>query len=151
MDLDSQLGRTSDGGRAPDSCIGEFNCGVQTVVGDGCVSFLEEQAMCSVGTFSSEGGPSFFSHTGSSSTMDHLFVPQAILASARRGRRAWAQGRRLQLIPDGRRRDHLPLVAELHLPKFVMTPEDLTKGGRRFDQEAIALALQTGEGRQAFL
>eukprot|EP00974_Lingulodinium_polyedra_P028604 2755600-Lingulodinium_polyedra.AAC.1 len=79
---------------------------------------------------------------------DLFLVPAGLLRAVKNCWVDWALGRRLQLIPDQRPRDHVPIKMYVHYS--LGFPE---KGASRatWDLEKLGLALQTGVGRWDYL
>ena len=103
-------------------------------------------------TFFPQGGPTFFHYSGSCSTIDHLVVPRWFLGNVRRYFVAWRSGRRLQLIPSGSPRDHMPVmmcISYHHLEQF--SSDSRPASVQQWCRDSLADSLQYGHRRAAFM
>ena len=150
IDVNSPLGTTSFGEEAPANMMGIYNTGKQNTTGDQLTTYLKVLNMSVAGSYWPQGGPTYFHHTGSCSTIDHILVPNWFLPNIEHLTVAWRSGRRLQQIPSGMPRDHLPIIMKFRynlLEQFSAAPPP--KITWSFDK--LAEALQFGGKRQDFL
>ena len=63
----------------------------------------------------------------------------------------WKTGRRLQIIPAGTPRDHMPILLNLRYTPQPQRTEAETQSGDKWDLQAIADCFQRGDKRVEFL
>ena len=141
----------NDGFNAPqtDEEAGVLGQYIQGFQGYAATKLLEVCAAMGLANINSyfKLGPTFYGPTGATSHIDHIFVPQSereeIVACE-----VWMRsGRRIQLRPDSKCRDHLPVVIKY---KYQLRVAQRQKT-RQWDQDAMCRCIQTGEGRREFL
>ena len=107
-------------------------------------SLLRNTDSTSITTVHLESGPPYFSPQGTSPTLDHRVGPVGISRIVEDCRVLWKKGRRLQIIPAGPPRDHMPILLNL---RYILQPQRTqaeTQSGDKFDLQAIADCLQMG-------
>ena len=99
-----------------------------------------------------ESGPTYFTPQSTSHTLDHWVGPVGIHHIEEDCRVLWKARRRLQLVPAGRPRDHMPILLTL---RHTLQPQrgeaSTARAGIRWDLQAIADCLQKGDKRVEFL
>ena len=131
--------------------MGEYHRGEQKWAGHEMESLLRNTDSTSVTTMNSESGPTYFSPQGTSRTLDHWVGPVGIHRTVEECRVLWKTGRRLQIIPAGLPRDHVPILLNLRYTLQPQRTEAETQSGAKWDLQAIADCLQRGDKRVEFL
>ena len=152
-DFNTEVGLCPDG--VPwEHGTGSFNLGKGSVAGQALASWIDSaehystgRALAVIDTFFPQAGPTFFGDQGCSA-IDHFILPHAWLCKVRDVFVAWKYGRTLQLIPDNKTRDHVPIIMIIeYVLEFSVAPSD----SPRWCREKLAKCLQYGVGRIEFL
>lgn len=95
--------------------------------------------------------PTYFGNQNNYSRIDHIIAPRGVRHTHAVTRTMNEAARRLQLIPASGHRDHIPVKAcwkmGIRYRRHQRGPERLP----RLDDQRLAVAVQTGEGRAPFL
>ena len=127
--------------------VGNFNLSTHNTGGAEVLKIVNDLGMALPGTMWREAGPTYHS-TNTATTPDHWLVPDELCGGIHRVKVLWKAGRKLQLIPSRHAMDHLPILLSFDYELKL----DKTADGRTcWDQDKIALCLQTGIGRREFL
>ena len=89
---------------------GELHRGEQKLAGHEMENLLRNTDSTSITTMFPDSGPTCVSLQGTSRTLDHWVGLVGIHHIVEESRVLWQTVRRLQLIPDGLPRDHLPIL-----------------------------------------
>ena len=115
-------------------------------------ALLRNTDSTSIKTTLAESGPTYFSPQGTARTLDHCVGPVGIHQIVEKCRVLWSTGRRLQLIPAGLPRDHMPILLTLRYTLQPQRGEIATPQLEgKWDHQAIADCLQKGDKRVEFL
>ena len=144
-----KLGMTTFNEYASELLVGDYNTSKQDATGDRILQLMEACDLAAAGTFWPKGGPTFFHHSGSSSTIDQFLIPRWALHNVASYHVAWHSARRLQLIPSGRPRDHVPVLMQLDYD--IMENFGPSRLQTQWCFDKLGEALQTGRHRGAFL
>ena len=131
--------------------VGEFHKSEQKVAEHEVENLLRNTDSTSITTMSLGSGPTYFSPQGTSRTLDHWVGPVEIHHIVEECGVLWQMVRRLQLIPAGLSRDHLPILLTLrYTPQPQRGETSTARPGIRWDLQAIADCLQKRDKRVEF-
>ena len=100
-------------------------------------------------TYASKVRATYYGDKGTGSVTAYLVVNGAA-ATKTKAWMPWRQARMLQLIPDAKRRDHVPVVYDVPV-RLGGFWRPLPPPQMRWDYDKLAECLQRGKGRVAFL
>ena len=114
---DQGIGRS--GGRSPSSATttGE----TRRFAGYEMEALFRNTDSTSLTTMHPEAGPTYVSPDGTSRTLDHWVGSVGLHQFVEVCRVLWQVGRRLQIIPAGSPRDHLPILLQVPQPQLLLS------------------------------
>ena len=107
---------------------------------------LEKHGMAAANTFGDTSDTCY--GDGSSSLVDYVCLPEVLVGAMRSAGPLRRLGSRLQLIPDVRVRDHLPV--HVVFPYLLHYPDPVLEEAR-WDMDAMMEAVKRGRGRADFI
>ena len=151
LDANTQLGLDSNFNQWEDECIGDYNLGKPTPIGQTWERWFRSTGATSAGTFFKTTSASYFpiEDDRTPTYIDHLIIPQKLAEHhATKSATAKMTGRLLQIIPDSRPRDHIPQI--LSFPYTFPCSKESQQQTFRWDYDALGKCLQKGINKDEF-
>lgn len=141
MDLNSGLQYDEAGAELEVNGQGDYATGVANYAGEQMAQVMRTHHLIAYNTMV-ECGHTYFGPRGEGKTLDYIMGPAATRHTMRRCTTLARSARRLQIIPDTKPRDHLPLQVEMD---YALGASRTRCTPRSWDYDAIAKSLQTGD------